>query len=235
MGFDSRWFGVAARVAAALMTSACLQILRCKQQWVKGWKKLHSNDTIRTDQHQRSSVARLVDTRCRHGSAQVLRQSFQCLQGTANADEAVVKCAQISTQDLRRVSLGIERHEQHLGSLDRFGPSNALVHCHQRGKRLGARLPTMGIAKQYKGPLSLQPFLCKRVPVLIDQRERIDRPTLGGKVHTLRFTVMGQGRQDWTRGKKPQIDRKIQLPSHFLSRIDMSRACFGSNTAVCLD
>jgi hypothetical protein len=35
---------------AALMTSARLQILRCKQQWVKGWKKFHSNDTIGTDQ-----------------------------------------------------------------------------------------------------------------------------------------------------------------------------------------
>ena len=217
------------------MTSACLQIFRSKQQWVKGWKKLSSNDTIRTDQHQRSSVVRPVDTRRRHGSAQVLRQSFQCLQGTTNADEAVVKGRQISAQDFRRVSLGIERHEQHLGSLDRFGPSDALPHCHQRGKRLGARLSTMGIAKQYKGPLPLQPFLCKRVPVLIDQRERIDRPTLGGKVHPLRFTIMGQSRQDWTRGKKPQIDRKIQLPSHFSSRIDMSRACFGSSAPVCLD
>ncbi len=193
------------------MTSACLQIFRSKQQWVKRWKKLSSNDTIRTDQHQRSSVVRPVDTRRRHGSAQVLRQSFQCLQGTTNADEAVVK------------------------GRDRFGPSDALPHCHQRGKRLGARLSTMGIAKQYKGPLPLQPFLCKRVPVLIEQRERIDRPTLGGKVHPLRFTVTGQSRQDWTRGKKPQIDRKIQLPSHFSSRIDMSRACFGSSTPVCLD
>src|SRR5467141_2178790 len=88
------------------MTSACLQIFRSKQQWVKGWKKLSSNDTIRTDQHQRSSVVRPVDTRRRHGSAQVLRQSFQCLQGTTNADEAVVKGRQISAQDFRRVSLG---------------------------------------------------------------------------------------------------------------------------------
>jgi hypothetical protein len=55
----------------------------------------------------------------------------------------------------------------------------------------------------------LQAFLGKRLPVLIDQRERIDGPTLGGKVHPLRFTVMGQSRQDWTRGKKPQINREI--------------------------
>jgi hypothetical protein len=75
MGFDWRCFGVAAWVAPTLMTSARPQILRSKQQWIKGWKKLHSNDTIRTDQHQRSSVARPVDTRCRHGSAQVLRQT----------------------------------------------------------------------------------------------------------------------------------------------------------------
>jgi hypothetical protein len=54
----------------------------------------------------------------------------------------------------------------------------------------------MGIAKQYKGPLPLQAFLGKRLPVLIDQRERIDGPTLGGKIHPLRFTVMGQSWQD---------------------------------------
>jgi hypothetical protein len=35
----------------ALTTSPRLQILRSKQQWVKGRKKLRSNDTIRSDQH----------------------------------------------------------------------------------------------------------------------------------------------------------------------------------------
>lgn len=67
----------------------------------------------------------------------------------------------------------------------------------------------MGIAKQYKGPLPLQAFMGKRLPILIDQRERIDGPTLEGTVHPLRFTVMGQSRQDRTCGKKPQTNSDI--------------------------